>query len=586
MKAPKIILFIFGLPFFAVGVFTGYLAFKQIATYFEAQSWETVPATITSLNFSSHTETDADGKNHSYYIGAEYTYQVNGQTYQGHRVTFADNMGNDTRESKLRDELQPFLDAGRTHDAFVNPANPEQVVLMRNFEWAATGFMLVFVIMFGGVGLIMMLAAIYGGKKVEQETQTAMQFPDEPWRWKKEWQTGVIKAHMAAAAGFMWFFAIVWNAVSFPIAFFVLPEEIIKGNYVVLFVLLFPLVGLGLLIAAIKWTIRARKFRQVEFRMLSVPGVIGGKLAGSVYFTSSSRTTSDYVFSLSCTKTVRSGTDNDTTTHTLWQHIKKVPAISLGNAALSGIPVEFTIPSNCEATNENERIRWTLNACAEAPGVDFSADFEVPVFRTSASRDNITEEQVAEDSGPVEIPIEPNKEVKHQLLPTGELEIVIPSYGRRNPGAVVALFVFSSIFFGIGVGTWYGEAPIPVSLIFGGIGLLMYWGMFVMMFRRERLLVSSDRMKLTVKYLIRRKNYDWHKSEIAKVSVKTGAATQQGAKVSANYTTQLHLKGAESGKPQAIASDIGDKASAYWVADQVRKQLHLQAVEAEHDDAR
>ena len=58
----------------------------------------------------------------------------------------------------------------------------------------------------------------------------------------------------------------------------------------------------------------------------------------------------------------------------------------MGGAA--GIPVAFAIPRDAmpsDPGNANDRVLWRLQVIGEVPGVDYSAAFEVPVFRTSAS---------------------------------------------------------------------------------------------------------------------------------------------------------------------------------------------------------
>jgi hypothetical protein len=57
-----------------------------------------------------------------------------------------------------------------------------------------------------------------------------------------------------ATPRFLWIFAFFWNAMSWPIAFLAVPDIVEKGEWVGLLVLLFPLVGLGLLWAAVSAT--------------------------------------------------------------------------------------------------------------------------------------------------------------------------------------------------------------------------------------------------------------------------------------------------------------------------------------------
>ena len=57
-----------------------------------------------------------------------------------------------------------------------------------------------------------------------------------------------------ATPRFLWVFAFFWNAMSWPIAFLAVPDIVENGEWAGLLVLLFPLVGLGLLWAAVSAT--------------------------------------------------------------------------------------------------------------------------------------------------------------------------------------------------------------------------------------------------------------------------------------------------------------------------------------------
>ena len=80
---------------------------------------------------------------------------------------------------------------------------------------------------------------------------------------------------------YIWFFAVFWNLISAPLVLMVLPREVLQNrNYPALLGLLFPLVGAGLLIWAIRATLRWKKFGTSILELETLPGVIGGHLKG------------------------------------------------------------------------------------------------------------------------------------------------------------------------------------------------------------------------------------------------------------------------------------------------------------------
>ena len=79
-----------------------------------------------------------------------------------------------------------------------------------------------------------------------------------------------------------WFFAIVWNLVSAVTPFIAYREVVGKGNYVALVALLFPLIGIGLLVWAVRRTLEWRRFGPVPVTLDPFPGSIGGHVGGTV----------------------------------------------------------------------------------------------------------------------------------------------------------------------------------------------------------------------------------------------------------------------------------------------------------------
>lgn len=78
-----------------------------------------------------------------------------------------------------------------------------------------------------------------------------------------------------------WVIALLWNSISAPGLVFI--ASVWKQNRAAAAVfLIFPLIGISLLYRAIRLTIAARKFGTSDFVMASTPGVIGGKLRGSI----------------------------------------------------------------------------------------------------------------------------------------------------------------------------------------------------------------------------------------------------------------------------------------------------------------
>ncbi|HEX2861344.1 MAG TPA: hypothetical protein VHN79_06875 [Lacunisphaera sp.] len=225
---------------------------------------------------------------------------------------------------------------------------------------------------------------IVAGAEAEQARRR--QFPNEPWKWPKQWQGPAIESNEGGGAIGMWVFALFWNAISIPAAVLVtLDRSASKGAY---FVYVFPLVGFFLVWGAIYQTIRWRKYGRARFVPSSLPGVLGGYLGGVIEVPAQVQPEADAQLALKCVRreTRGSGKNRRTTDNVLWEREESIARNKwLSAAGGTRIPVLFYIPPECAATDgsdANNEIVWRLSAAAATPGVDFATQFNVPVFVT------------------------------------------------------------------------------------------------------------------------------------------------------------------------------------------------------------
>ena len=212
------------------------------------------------------------------------------------------------------------------------------------------------------------------------------QFPDQPWKWKKAALSPVIEASTGSGAATMGFFAIFWNAISVPAAWIVLHDA--HREKAANLILIFPLVGAGLLWAAIYQTLRWRKFGNPRLVLSTLPGAIGGYLGGVIEVAARVQLEADAKLALKCVRrvTTGSGKSRSTSEKVLWEHVEHIAREKwVTSAGGTRIPVLFYIPADCLATDDRDsrnEVVWRLAAEAAVPGVDFAAQFTVPVYAT------------------------------------------------------------------------------------------------------------------------------------------------------------------------------------------------------------
>src|SRR5688500_17349334 len=120
-------------------------------------------------------------------------------------------------------------------------------------------------------------------------TTTTSEFPqlrpghvaDGPWMANKKWASGRIVDSSKSTMIFFWCFASFWNVVAMPALSFGI-NQLRREKPETYLLLLFPLVGLGLLACAAFATIRYVTHGRSYFELETLPGSIGGWLAGTV----------------------------------------------------------------------------------------------------------------------------------------------------------------------------------------------------------------------------------------------------------------------------------------------------------------
>jgi hypothetical protein len=192
------------------------------------------------------------GSGDTFRAEGRYRYAFGGKAYTGNRLGISAMGGSDNIDDwhhEVNAKLEAARAAGRPVTVWVNPDNPAESVFDREIRWSELLFLVPFSLAFGGVGVGALVAMVFvlKGKPGEGGAQQA-----------------VDRALGANARGgrnagdatprFLWIFAFFWNAMSWPIAILAVNDAVASGEWLGFIVLIFPLVGLGLLWGAVSTT--------------------------------------------------------------------------------------------------------------------------------------------------------------------------------------------------------------------------------------------------------------------------------------------------------------------------------------------
>ena len=214
--------------------------------------------------------------------------------------------------------LLPFAAAG---------AVSAVLALQRRTNWREAVLLAVFAVTFGGVGFGGMAAAVAGRKKLRERQALEVSHPDSPWLWRTDWASGRIDDGSRAALVGAWAFTVLWNLISIPSGFLGVRAALYQGNRAGYIALLFPLVGAGLLVWAIRLSLRYRKYGVSRLTLSTVPGTIGHSLRGLVQATTALEPDDGFRVTLSCVRrvTTQSGKSGSTSEQILWQEDRAGP---------------------------------------------------------------------------------------------------------------------------------------------------------------------------------------------------------------------------------------------------------------------
>jgi drug/metabolite transporter (DMT)-like permease len=372
------------------------------------RGWEKVPADVVEADYRKLEEDDVRPR-----VVAKYRYTYSGQEYEGSRVDVADSselVGSFQKE--LAAELKKHVADRTPTTAYVNPSQPGEAVLDRRFIYTVFGVrLLIFSVLtlFGG---LLFWSMTYVLRRQKEQAREAKAHPNEPWLWRPDW---AIKLSRTASYKYAWVvvvIAAVYLLGVLPLSLLVLNEhgrDVFSAPGIFLM-----LVGLAFFNAARLQLKHGKMFKGAEFRMSSVPGVIGGSLAGVVVLPQKLPDDTKFRVVLECAERQhrrhRGRTSSEETV--VWRETVTVErTLPAGDHHSTAIPVYIAIPFDCTASVtkknllevgdqtghsaevlgdldsqwETTAIRWRLKVGIEEENFHRYAAFEVPVFKTAES---------------------------------------------------------------------------------------------------------------------------------------------------------------------------------------------------------
>ena len=396
------------------------------------------------------------------------------------------------------------------------------------------------------------------GSSAENGTVHAPQ--GQPWLTRKAWAGNRIRSHKRWEVIILWGFALVWSALSLPLAYVQIPKALARGETLVACIIgVMLVVAVGLLIGAIRTTRDARRFGDVALQLDPFPGSIGGHFGATTVLPVAYRPGLLFAATLACLhhstrRTTDADNDNNTEVreNVLWQSegMAQVRPQGDGIALSFRLDVPPGLPPSEPTHGDHHAWRLTLESRSDPP-LAFVRHFDVPVYATGEASQRLVADAVQHPAA-VQLRKAQLDEVA-RLQPTpGGADLYLP-YGR----------------------TWQKNL---VWLVFGGVGgAFIVWAFFAL---GNSLKVQFNPQGLRTERRLLGFMFSWHqvpRSDLQGLQLVQSYTSQSGSRHTVWYRIRVALK---NGKTITVADSLRGEA----VAEQMLQQLaHATGLPARSD---
>lgn len=230
---------------------------------------------------------------------------------------------------------------------------------------------------------------VYVDKDLPESQVIEMQknWSGKPWLQRSDWAEGMSVQNGAGSNNLLTLFTITWNIISFALAGFALASTWGSGDEP-WFILIFPFVGIALIIVTVRTRIRSRKYGISILKIETLPAILGQEFKGVIEtnITAKSNPPEGFHVRLVCIERRsildREG-DKRVSEEKLWSMEQQVEGVVSNGDDRIIVRISVALPEDLPPTKlipEDDRSFWQIEVSASMPGVDYAAQFEIPVF--------------------------------------------------------------------------------------------------------------------------------------------------------------------------------------------------------------
>jgi len=547
---------LFGVGFGAGGTFALAKMFGMLDTWRLTRGWVEVDATVVNADLKTHTGSDST----TYKVTARYRYRFDGRDYEGTHIGL-DDQGSDNIGDWHRDHYRQLTRARDTRQpirVWVDPGAPANAVVDRELRWPKVLFLIPFATLFPliSLGAWWMLWKTFTASR--ESASASVRHPANAIR---------ITSNAKIGARGAWVFALFWNLIAFPMAALVLTHGFRWGIETV--VLIFPLVGLGLLWWAIRFSLQNTRLGELTLTLDSQSPALGQSIAGTIAFEKSSPDLV-YVVSLRCENADSRG--DGVSVSTVWN--KELRLRANGRA----LRFEFAPPTNLPPTEPDAPVhhRWRILIQPESGAFERSFDVVMAAANANASTSAVGQMRptssyaAASVAEPVAIPATLATITER----TGTLTIVYAPNRSRSSG--IALIVFGTIF---GTVAWFLLRQELTARLIGAMFAACAFGLALggsyCFYRPLSVTIDRNGARVVRSSIFGRKQENFAASDVKSLMPIVSYSTSSTNRQTDYYAIHALLK---DGRRIALGGSIASSAVAEALIARIRAALGSDAI--------
>lgn len=566
-KGAKALGLFFGLLLFSSGLWGLWLTtHNAFQSWFMAVNYVPAEAYIESVSLKSGKHDNAT----TYQAVATYRYTYQGKEYTGDRVSIhsgSDNVG--SYQEDMAQKLKTAYYNQRSITIYVDPNNPVNSIIDKNPRPLLLILPASITAPFLVIGFVLMRLSLKSGGNSRSNSQLNNNLPPDSennsTRVSQEQSREGINAINHRTLWIWIIFAAMFNFPTLPLLL-LMPSELRKGNYGVLFGLVFIAVGLVFLTIVVRALLEQRRFRDVTLFLDPYPGQIGGVVAGYLYVPIEKKLNQYYQVTLELMHTERKSTSDGSSnvTSSVWQRATKGNAYS----APTGSRVEFSfhIPEGMNESRSGDGLGywWQITVKCNNRGINLNRKYEIPVVKTDAPMPSKT---VSAHSQPA--PLRRNTNHQVSVKPVNDGWQISQKPGKHGMGWLLPLV--GLIFFASGIALLFVDnAPLIIGIGFTGLGgLAAILGLTTLATEYQSFLSSGQvvHQKLRRKKIIRETT--WQIDRIKGLAIYPNGSSSNGKTTTEYFTfvirdndlNELILADGVTGRDAALAllNDLSDK---------------------------